>query len=113
MKHRRQKTTPFAKILTRLLAEKEVGIREAARMAGVGPSTIMSWKSGATPEDYVAVKRLANALGTTLCFMLTGEHESSHGGIAIAEVFEDGGNLFDGYAKVTIQNLIPRSKVSK
>jgi hypothetical protein len=29
---------------------------------------------------------------------------------SIAEVFDDGGELFDGYAKITIQRLIPRTK---
>jgi transcriptional regulator with XRE-family HTH domain len=57
------------------MQKKEMGVREAARIAGVGPSTIVSWRSGALPEDYLAVKRLAKALGTTLGFLLTGEED--------------------------------------
>ena len=92
------------------MTEKGMGVREASRAAGVGPSTIVSWRSGALPEDYLAVKKLARALGTTLGFLLTGEADDrdSKNPPAIAEVFSDGGALFDGYAKITIQRLLPR-----
>lgn len=114
MKTRKRTASPFAKNLCALLEEKNIGIRNAAKLAGVGASTIMSWKSGALPEDYLAVKRLSQALGTTLSFMLTGEDDSrTEGTPSITEVFEDGGALFDGYAKITIQRLIPKSKKEK
>ena len=73
MKKRKNTKNPFTQNLNQLLDEKDIGIREASRLAGVGPSTIMSWKSGALPEDYMAVKRLAESLGTTMSFLLTGE----------------------------------------
>lgn len=110
MKKRKTPVVPFAKRLNLLMEEKSIGVREAARLAGVGPSTIMSWKSGSLPEDYLAVKRLAEALGTTMSFILTGENDSRSDHVSISEVFDDGGTLFDGYAKVTIQRLIPRKK---
>jgi transcriptional regulator with XRE-family HTH domain len=111
VKQRRRSPTPFAKILSSLLHEKNIGVREAAKLAGVGASTIMSWKSGALPEDYLAVKRLAENLGTTLSFMLTGENDSRPNNPPnVTEVFEDGGSLFDGYAKIQIQRLIPKTK---
>lgn len=113
MGHRRA-PSPFAKILTRLMDEKGLKVREAARIAEVGPSTIVSWRSGALPEDYSAVKRLAARLGVTLSFILTGEDDSRPMGSSapVTEVFEDGGMLFDGYAKITIQRLLPRNKKS-
>lgn len=109
---KRAGATPFAKILLSLMAEKKMTIRQAATLAGVAPSTIDDWRAGALPEDYSAVKRLAKGLGVSLSFILTGEDESRERGQlpAITEVFEDGGALFDGYAKITIQRLIPRKK---
>jgi len=108
----RKVQTPFSKNLTSLLEEKNIGVREAGKIAGVGASTIMSWKSGATPENYLAVKRLAEGLGTTLSFLLTGEDDSrANLTPSITEVFEDGGPLFDGYAKIQIQRLIPKKKI--
>lgn len=92
-----------------------MGVREAARNAGVGPSTIVSWRGGALPEDYVAVKRLARALGTTLGYLLTGEEDSRpYGSIpTVTEVFENGGLIFDGFAKITIQRLVPKEQKNK
>jgi transcriptional regulator with XRE-family HTH domain len=109
-KRRPRGTAPFGQILTALMEEKDMGVREAARVAGVGASTIVSWRGGALPEDYQAVKRLAATLGTTLSYLLTGEDETRPAGFApaISEVFRDGGALFDGYAKITIQRLIPK-----
>lgn len=87
-------------------------VRQAASIAGVASSTIDDWRGGALPEDYSAVKRLAQEFGVSLSFLLTGEddlRDASHLP-SITEVFEDGGALFDGYAKITIQRLIPRKK---
>src|ERR1700677_1365947 len=107
-KRRPRNASPFGKILTELMNEKKIGVREAARIADVGASTIVSWRGGALPEDFQAVKKMATALGTTLGYLLTGEDDSRPEGAtpAIAEVFKDGGSLFDGYAKITIQRLI-------
>lgn len=102
----------FARILTALMDEREVGIREAAKLAGVGPSTVMSWRSGSSPSDYLAVKRLAQALGVSLSFLLTGEEEVlERGQIHLTEIFDGGQVLFDGYARVRIESLIPRKKL--
>lgn len=102
--------TPFGKILRSLMAEKNITIRQAAEIAGVGSSTIDDWRGGALPEDYSAVKRLAGALGVSFAFLLTGEEDKRSGSAlpSVAEVFDDGGQLFDGYAKITIQRLLPR-----
>lgn len=85
-------------------------VREAAEIAGVGVSTIDDWRGGALPEDYSAVKLLAGSLGVTFSFLLTGEddREKQSGLPSVTEVFDDGGALFDGYAKITIQRLLPR-----
>jgi len=87
-----------------------MSVRKAAEIAEVGISTIDNWRGGALPEDYSAVKRLSKALGVSLSFILTGEddYRSSQGTPSITEIFDDGGPVFDGYAKITIQRLIPR-----
>lgn len=112
---RRPRAVPhFAKLLVDLMKEKNMTVRSAATVAGVGASTIVSWRSGALPEDYRAVKALAQALGVSFSFLLTGE-EDDRGTDApsMTEVFQDGGSLFDGYAKISIQRLIPRKKEEK
>ncbi|MBI3555224.1 MAG: hypothetical protein HY074_03035 [Deltaproteobacteria bacterium] len=110
MKRAEKGVSTFSKILTTLMAEKEVGVREAARIAGVGPSTLVSWRAGALPEDYIAVRKLAHHFGVTLGYLLTGEDDTrpADGIPAISEVFQDGGILFDGYAKILVQRLVPK-----
>ena len=104
--------TPFAKILRSLMSEKGMTVRQAANFAGVASSTIDDWRGGALPEDYSAVKRLAASLGVSFSFLLTGEEDSRDQSMlpSVTEVFQDGGALFDGYAKITIQRLLPRKK---
>lgn len=103
--------TVFAKNLIAIMEEKSISIRKAAELSGVGASTINSWRSGSAPEDYLAVKKLAKALGVSFSFLLTGEDDSRpQEDISISEVLEDGGMLFDGFAKITVQRLIPRNK---
>lgn len=108
MTKQRGAESPFAKILSRLMEENGLGIREAARIACVPASTVMSWRSGALPQNYMAVKKLAEHLGTTLSFILTGQNDTKSSKVNLTELFEDGGVLFDGYAKISIQRLIPR-----
>lgn len=97
------------------MAEKNISVRKAAEMAGVGVSTIDNWRAGALPEDYSAVKRLANKLDVSLSFILTGEDDARkpNEAISVTEAFDDGGSLFDGYAKITIQRLLPRKGTIK
>lgn len=86
-------------------------VRQAAKIAGVSSSTIDDWRSGTIPADYLAVRSLANEFGISFEFLLTGEKPiTSTQPMSIAEAFQDGGALFDGYAKISIQRLIPRGE---
>jgi transcriptional regulator with XRE-family HTH domain len=82
---------------------------------GVSHSTIIDWQSGSSPDDYLAVRKLAEGLGVTFSYLLTGVDDTRPKGSlpAIEEVFSDGGPLFDGYAKISIQRLIPKSEMKK
>lgn len=116
MKHKKRATSPFSKILKSLAVERGLTIRQLAKMAGVSPSTINDWQGGSNPENYLSVNKLAKELGVSFTFLLTGEEDlkSKNHLPTVTEVFEDGGALFDGYAKITIQRLIPRdSKILK
>ena len=62
MTRKRSPTSKFSTILTSLMKEKKITVREAANIAGVAKSTIDNWRSGAMPEDFLAVKKLAKAL---------------------------------------------------
>ena len=96
----------FAQRLVTLMAEHDLGVRAAARLAGVGPSTIVSWRSGAQPRDFHAVSLLARQLGTTLGFLLTGEREPfRRAPPREAVTFRCGSTRFEAYAEVTVRAL--------
>ncbi len=99
----------FAKNLIRLMEEKKVTVDKAAEASGVSKSNIVSWRSGVAPTNFTAVRKLAKLLGVSFSFLLTGqEDEERREAPSVAEVFENGDLLFDGYAKISIQRLIPR-----
>lgn len=104
----RKEHAPFPKILSKLLKEKNVTIAQAAMACGVSPSTISDWKEGASPEDYLAVQRLAQFLEVSFSYLLTGKNEIQGTKPSLADVFEDGGEIYDGYAHIVIKKLIPK-----
>lgn len=106
--------SPFAKNLIALMKEKGLGIRETAKLIEVSPSTLNSWRSGSPPTNFKAVQRLAEVLGTTFSFLLTGESDSWNNKQApsASEVFDSEGVWFDGYARIRIERLIPKKKIT-
>ncbi|HMN70016.1 MAG TPA: helix-turn-helix transcriptional regulator [Bdellovibrionales bacterium] len=101
--------SPFAKNLTALLEERGITVRDAARNVGVSPSTIVDWKSGVSPTDYEAVRKLAKLLGVSMCYLLTSHEESATSTPPpISSVFEPGQILFDGIASIKIVALVPK-----
>jgi len=80
-------------------------------VAGVSASTISDWRAGVVPDNYEAVARLAEFFGTSLAFMLLGRHEThlASSPRSVTEVFDDAGVIFDGFAKITIQRLVPKN----
>ena len=100
----------FAKNLNRLMAEKKITVEKASQVANVSKSNIVSWRSGVAPTNFEAVKKLAELFGVSFSFLLTGVEESSSDKkiATVTEVFKEGDLLFDGFAKITIQRLIPR-----
>jgi len=116
MKTRKKKREerPFGRLLTSLMKESKMTVKEASKVAGVSQSTISDWRAGATPEDYFSVQKLANELGVSLSFILTGKDDVVENETpSISEVFEEGDYLFNGYAEIVIKRLIPRKNNTK
>lgn len=75
MGRRRKQDLPLRSILCPLMADAGLSVREAAKIAGVPPSTLANWRAGANPDDYIALKNLARHFGVTLAYLLTGEDD--------------------------------------
>lgn len=98
----------FGKALKSIAEEKGLSMRELAKIAGVSTSTINDWQSGAAPENYLAVKKMADSLGVSFTFLLTGQREQASLTPTISDVLEAGEEVFNGFAKITIQRMIVR-----
>lgn len=102
--------SPFPKLLKALLAERRVSQRQAAKAAGVSPATINGWISGVSPEDYLSVQRLAEFLGTTMSYLLTGKNEAYRldQQPTLTELFSEGIKV-SGIYRIQVTQLVPRS----
>jgi transcriptional regulator with XRE-family HTH domain len=108
------KDNDFSKRLIRLMEERDLTIRQLAEKSGTSPSNVANWREGFKATDYHALKRLSTTLGVSLSFLLTGEEDSPIRGVpSMTEVFDDGGDVFDGFLEVKIKRMIPKSKVKK
>lgn len=101
----------FGNRLASKMKEQRMSVRDASSKCGVAVSTIQNWRNGASPKEFVALQNLAECLGTTLSYLLTGKDERSNA--TVGDVFENGEMVFDGLAKITIQRLVSKHKEDK
>lgn len=97
--------------LESLIRTCKADIGEAARIAGVIPSTLMSRKTRATPTNHLVVLNRSRALKVSFCFLLTGEPEGIHDNHHINEILEEGTVTFEGYARVKLIEVVPTKKL--
>lgn len=93
------------------MKEKNLSFRQLAQRVGISVSVLNNWAGGASPQDFAAVKRLAEALDVSFSFLLTGEQDDRASGGTVTEAFDEGAVVFDGFAKVMITRLIPRGRI--
>lgn len=98
---------PFRQILAALMKERGLTLKQVAQLADVSISVVQNWLEGKNPHDLKAVARLSKGLGISFKSLLLGEAEVNHRPATISELFEEQ-QWFDGYAKITINRLIPR-----
>lgn len=97
----------FGERLRRLLTERSFTSRALSRATDCPQSTLSGWLRGSTPSDFHAVKRIAETLGVSLSYLLTGEVDSPPDA---SELFQDGDTILDGVVDVRIRKLVPREK---
>jgi len=98
--------------LSKVLKEKNITQKKAASVAGVRPSVLSGWLSGASPTDHLAVKKLSDFLSLGFTWLLTGDAEKGVSTPTVTELFEEK-SYFDGYARIRIDHLIPRKSRKK
>ena len=108
MAGRKRKTDPqpLGRVLKGIMTQRKRSIADVGRMAGVSKSVAADWLSGTTPADLMAVKRLADELGVSLSFLVSGEPDKA-AQPTIEDVLKEG-DLVEGIFKISLQRLLPK-----
>ena len=69
--------SPFGENLKKILKEKGMTLRQAAKIAGVNPATLHSWEHGGAAQDLNAVLKLCQELKIDFQWLLTGTSGSA------------------------------------
>lgn len=103
------KKIPFGKILSAIMKERGLTLKQVAQMAGVSLSVASDWTAGNTPRDLQAVHKLAKSLGVEFSSLLLGESETVREVVSISELFEEN-EMFDGLVRINIKRVSLRKK---
>lgn len=93
--------------LQRLLKERNLTARSAARAIDCPQSTLAGWLHGATPTNFKGLKRLAEHLGVSFTYLLTGELDEP---VSPVELLEPDGPPLEGLFDVKLRKVVPRPK---
>ena len=90
-------------VLTRLLEERRVTLKQVAAATKIKPSTLSGWKGGVSPRDLGEVRVCARYFGVSMEKMLFDETQEN---LFLEELLTEG--VFDGFLKVKIERVIPK-----
>ena len=100
-------TLPFGGILSKIMEERRLTLKEVSALSGVSVSVVESWISGSNPHDLLAIDRLSQKLGIPFKKLLLGIPETIDAPTAITDLFDEQ-DFFDGLARIKIQRLMPK-----
>jgi len=98
--------TPLAANLKRLMAERDVGVRQLAKLCGTTHASVNDWLNGANPTQFAAISKAASFFGTSMEFLLTGNEpiRTKNVSTVLNELFKEVGR-YSGYAKFDLTLL--------
>lgn len=90
----------IGKVLQQLLKERNMSMRELAKASGVPASNLTEWSANRSPKNPIQVKKVAEALGVTMHFLLFGEDDNQE---PIQKILKE--NLFEGTFEISIKRV--------
>lgn len=99
-----RKDVPFGKILSAIMKERGLTLKQISQMAGVSLSVVSDWTAGNSPRDLQAVYRLSQALGIEFSRLLLGQAEPIKDISSVAELFDED-EIFDGLVRINIKRV--------
>lgn len=103
-----RKDMPFGKILSTIMKERDLTLKQISQMAGVSLSVASDWTAGNSPRDLRAVYKLSQALGIEFSRLLLGESDTAKEVTSLAELFEEN-EIFDGLVRINIKRVSLRN----
>jgi len=94
----------FAKNLKRLLEQRGLSVKEAAKRVGTSEKNLREWLSGRSPRDLDAVRRLASVLGIGIHDLLFSSPDPIG---MMADIFERT-EVHTGLYRVTVEKVSPK-----
>lgn len=106
--------THLSRFLVQTRQENKLTIRQAAAIAGIPSSVFAGWEKGASPslDSIPGLKCFCDHFKVSLSFALTGQLDATMNSEGIDGVFHEQ-EFFDGYARIRIMRLLPKSEVKK
>lgn len=89
-------------VLTRLVKEKRMTVKELSKATGIAVSTLHEWSSGRTPRDPVQVKKVADALGVSLNKLLFDEPDLQEA-VNLTQILKE--DVFSGVFQIDIRRV--------
>lgn len=96
--------TTFGSILSKLIAERNLTLKKIADGTGIPRSNISEWIAGRSPQLSDDLVKLAEYLGVTLDFLVTGKNQEEK---LIDEIIKDTAERFvqvhRGVYRITVE----------
>lgn len=93
--------------IQQLMKGKELTAKHLAEQVGISPSVLSGWLQGQSPRDFEKAARLAEVLGVSLSYLLTGKPERTlSSSQTLAELVEGRETVLEGFLEVSIKRII-------
>lgn len=90
----------IAQTMKQLLKERGITLRELSKRSGVPVSTLSEWSSNREPKSPTQTRKVAQALGVSMHFLLFGEDDSQE---PLQMLLKE--DLFQGTFEITVKKV--------
>ena len=92
----------LGQILSRILKERKITLRQISAATGVPTSTLGEWTNNRQPRNLINIKKVALFLGVSLNFLLFGEFDEFEKQTQRSELHH---NLLSGTYEITLRKI--------
>ena len=93
-------STQIGNILSKLVQDKRLTLKEISKATGVPATTLAEWQSNRTPKNPNQVREVAKFLGVSIHYLLFGEEDSQE---PIQKIIKE--DFFQGTYEISIKRV--------